>query len=153
VLTIAQFRTIDFKMESCSATLEVPSLADVENLPQKKVSASPESCTLEIWSLDVDVNANPRIFSWDASPRSIDLLGTMFVGPRPNLLSTPLFHCPSHTLLALEISSSIPGCHLHFRQNTHSPRLGEQRTDLGSHKLTSSLKRFMLPSIRLVSKL
>ncbi|KAJ6513571.1 hypothetical protein C8R47DRAFT_1286223 [Mycena vitilis] len=37
VLTIAQFRMIDFRMESCSATLQVPSLADVEALPEKKV--------------------------------------------------------------------------------------------------------------------
>ncbi|KAJ6602775.1 hypothetical protein DFH09DRAFT_830659, partial [Mycena vulgaris] len=124
VCTVAQFRTIDFEMERCVATLEIPSLADVENLPRKKVSISNEPCTLQIWSLDAAGDTQPRTFLWASRPRRIGLLTTMVVGPRPNLLSSPFFPCPSRTSLAFEISSSTAGCHLHFRQDTKSPRLG-----------------------------
>ncbi|KAJ7107804.1 hypothetical protein C8R44DRAFT_320071 [Mycena epipterygia] len=123
VFTIAQFRSIDFGMERCVAKLEIPSLADVENLPHKKVSISNEPCTLQIWSLDTAGDTQPRTFSWASRPRRIDLLTTMVVGPRPNLMSSPFFPCPSLTSLAFEISSSTAGCHLHFQQDTKSPRL------------------------------
>ncbi|KAF8183860.1 hypothetical protein K438DRAFT_1484773, partial [Mycena galopus ATCC 62051] len=123
VFTVAQFRTIDFAMERCVATLEIPSLADVERLARKKVSISNEPCMLQIWSLDTASDAQPRTFSWTSRPRRISLLTTMIVGSLPSLFSSSFFRCASRTTLAFEISSPSPSCHLHFRQDTNLPRL------------------------------
>ncbi|KAJ6529058.1 hypothetical protein DFH09DRAFT_1045381 [Mycena vulgaris] len=125
VSTIAQFRTIDFAMERCVVTLAIPSPADLRNIPSKRVLSSNEPCPLEIWSLDAPDDIRPRILSWTTRPRRINLLTTMIVRPGRNLLDSPPFPCPSRTLLAFELNYSTAACHLHFRQDKKSPRLGE----------------------------
>ncbi|KAJ7696986.1 hypothetical protein B0H17DRAFT_842768, partial [Mycena rosella] len=123
VSTIAQFRTLDFGLERCVATLAIPSPADVENLPDKRVSSSNEPCSLEIWSLDAPESIRPRILSWATRPRRLDLVTTIVVRPGHNLPDTPEFPCPARTALAFELSYSDSSCHLRFRQNKKSPRL------------------------------
>ncbi|KAJ6583269.1 hypothetical protein B0H10DRAFT_1962223 [Mycena sp. CBHHK59/15] len=123
VSTIAQFRTIDFNMERCVATLEIPSPADVQNLTSKSVSSSSEPFLLEIWTLNTAEDISPRTLSYTTCPPRTSLLATMAVHSGYNLRDSPPFPCPSHSLLMFEISCSIPACSLHFRQDTKSPRL------------------------------
>ncbi|KAJ7430360.1 hypothetical protein B0H11DRAFT_2263585 [Mycena galericulata] len=123
VSTVAQFRTIDFKMERCVATLEIPSPADVQNLTSKRVSLSSQPFLLEIWTLDTTEDIPTRTLSYTTRPPRTSLLTTMVVDSGYTLRSSPPFPCPSRSLLTFEIGCSIPGCSLHFRQDTKSPRL------------------------------
>ncbi|KAJ7107818.1 hypothetical protein C8R44DRAFT_533146, partial [Mycena epipterygia] len=113
VSTVVQFRTIDFGMERCVATLEIPEVPVV----YKNFSSSAKPCPLEVWSLDSPDDIQPRTLSWAARPRRTNLLTTMLVGQPPVLLQSPSFPCPSRTLFTFEIAYSTADCYLRFRQD------------------------------------
>ncbi|KAJ6552848.1 hypothetical protein B0H19DRAFT_949352, partial [Mycena capillaripes] len=131
VSTIAQFRTIDFNMERCVATLEIPSPADVKNLTSKNVSSSSEPFLLEIWTSDIVKDIRPLTLSYTTRPPRIAPPTTMVVHSGYNLRDSPPFPCPSRSLLTFETSCSTPACNLHFRQDTKSPRLGGSKRLMG----------------------
>ncbi|KAJ6460035.1 hypothetical protein C8R47DRAFT_921777, partial [Mycena vitilis] len=118
--TILQFRTIDFGMERCAVTLEVPEVPD----KFKNYSSSAEPCPLEVWSLDAQDDIQPRALSWAARPRRSTLHTTMLVGKPPLFLQGPSFPCAARTLHTFEVISSNANCHLRFRQDPDLPRLG-----------------------------
>ncbi|KAJ7799670.1 hypothetical protein B0H13DRAFT_2165794 [Mycena leptocephala] len=123
VSTIVQFRTLDFRMERCVATLEVPSPIDIQNLPNKNISSSSQPFSINVWSLDGPDDIDPLSLSWNVRPAKIGILTTMIVNPGRNLVESPPFFCPSRTLVAFEISCGTSSCHLHFRQDKKAPRL------------------------------
>ncbi|KAF8183861.1 hypothetical protein K438DRAFT_1466455, partial [Mycena galopus ATCC 62051] len=119
--TVVQFRTIDFGMQRCVMTLEIPEVPELT----KNFASSAGPCPLEVWSLDASDGIQPRTLSWAARPRRSHLHTTMMVGPRPLLLHGPSFNCPSRTLFTFEIAYRAPHCHLRFQQDPDLPRLGE----------------------------
>ncbi|KAF7345936.1 hypothetical protein MVEN_01615900 [Mycena venus] len=121
VSTIAQFRTLDFGMERCVATLEIPSQDQIQDKPSKSISTSAVPFTMEIWVLDAEERIDPHSLTWATRPTRIDLLTTMVFHRGYNLLHSSPFLCQARTFLAFEIRCSA--CHLHFRQDKKSPRL------------------------------
>ncbi|KAJ7239570.1 hypothetical protein B0H12DRAFT_1326607 [Mycena haematopus] len=121
VSTIAQFRTLDFGMERCVATLEIPSPDEMLDMPGKTISSSDAPFTLDVWTLDAEDRIDPHSLTWTTRPRRIDLLTTMVVHQGYNLLHSLPFPCLARTFLAFEIQCSA--CNLHFRQDKKPPRL------------------------------
>ncbi|KAJ7153220.1 hypothetical protein C8R46DRAFT_912454 [Mycena filopes] len=131
VSTIAQFRTLDFRMERCVAVLEIPSAADIRDFPNKTVELLSDGprVPLELWFLDAGEDIEPQTLSWARRPKRARLLSRMDVthgaASQGVQLESPAFACPARTLATLEISCSTPGCRLWFRQDKKLPRLGE----------------------------
>lgn len=126
VSTVAQFRTLDFGMEHCVATLAIPSQEQIQDIPSKNISRFNDSFPLEIWALDAKDGISPQRLTWASRPARIGLLTTMVVRQGYNLLDSPIFPCPARSFLAFEIRCSSPTCRLRFRQDKKSPRLGKQ---------------------------
>ncbi|KAF8157310.1 hypothetical protein K438DRAFT_1732311 [Mycena galopus ATCC 62051] len=121
VSTISQFRTLDFGMEHCVATLEIPSQDQIQDTPRKSISSFDAPVTLEIWMLDAEERIDPHTLTWTTRPARIELLTTIVVQQGYNRLDSLPFACRARTLFTFEISCSA--CYLHFQQDTKPPRL------------------------------
>ncbi|KAJ7074801.1 hypothetical protein C8F01DRAFT_1101821 [Mycena amicta] len=137
VSTIAQFRTLDYGMERCVLTLEMPSSAnaDADNLPHKTVTISSSSSasplSLQIYSSSASESITPQTLSWNTRPKRTKLLATFSLDAadaRVNgaVLSSEPFNCPQRTLLTFEMAFApdCKGCRLRFLQDRKPPRLG-----------------------------
>ncbi|KAJ7124101.1 hypothetical protein C8R43DRAFT_1076087 [Mycena crocata] len=123
VSTIAQFRALDFGLEQCIATLEIPSPVAIQNKSGKSILSSNDGCALGIWYLDAPESIQLDALSWAVRPRRLNQLTTFIVHQGHNLLESPPFACMSRTLFAFELEYSSPGCYLYFRQDKRTPRL------------------------------
>ncbi|KAF7305434.1 hypothetical protein HMN09_00796000 [Mycena chlorophos] len=137
VSTIAQFRALDFGMESCVLTLEIPSpnIADAEglSLPYKAVTIAPTATlSLEIYTLAAsDDPIIPATLSWKTRPERVNLLSTFTFNALQTekdgaLLRSDAFDCPARSVLTFEMAfrESCASCRLRFLQDHKPPRLG-----------------------------
>ncbi|KAJ7456066.1 hypothetical protein FB451DRAFT_1407402 [Mycena latifolia] len=148
ISTLAQFRTIDWGMETCVLTLA---------LNTSSLSAS--STALEVYALDTFLPLDPRTLSWQTRPARTRRVGSLALtssaeaasgqkeasaspsassvegdAPAANdrraegsvKLESPSFPCPARTPLTFEVVCSSPeeGCKMEFEQSNRDTQLG-----------------------------
>ncbi|KAJ7662328.1 hypothetical protein B0H17DRAFT_953229 [Mycena rosella] len=119
VVTIVQFRAVDFGMENCVLVLAT------HDMESANFSAATTPFPFEIWGVDSTDSVDPRKLSWKSRPRRTHLAASMTFPPGRNRLETPPFSCPSRALFTFEITCSAPGCYLKFLQTNKSTNLGD----------------------------
>ncbi|KAF7329193.1 hypothetical protein MKEN_00179900 [Mycena kentingensis (nom. inval.)] len=140
VSTILQFRTLDFRMERCVLSLEIPSSAkaDAEGLPHKRVTLSSDAnAPLELHFHMLDPTSTesiiPNTLSWHSRPARLDTPNadaifrlTASTPIEGALLHSASFACPERSVVGFEMSWSpdCAGCKLRFVQDHKAPRLG-----------------------------
>ncbi|KAJ6602436.1 hypothetical protein DFH09DRAFT_899664 [Mycena vulgaris] len=101
VSTVAQFRVLDFGMESCVITLTMPSRNSSQTIGQLENH-------LDVWRLKEDRKLDFNKLSWKSKPERSRLLGRFSItsGTTQQLVG---FSCVSGTYLTIEIACTIPG--------------------------------------------
>jgi len=106
ISTVAQFRAIDFGMESCSLAVGVPSLNQTEG------QAMPlPTFTLDVYSLPIRNKLELRTVSYSSLPPTKSLFAQLVL-TEDTVVQTPNFPCQSLSYHTFFLACSDPDCHL-----------------------------------------
>ncbi|PBK87115.1 hypothetical protein ARMGADRAFT_972197 [Armillaria gallica] len=94
VSALAQFHVVDFGMESCSMSLNVPVEMD---------TGSGNHTVLDVWKVEEKGKLNVQSLSWNTKPSRLFLVGS-FTLPAPTIQQLPKFECQSGSLQTFEVS-------------------------------------------------
>ncbi|GJJ06897.1 hypothetical protein Clacol_001093 [Clathrus columnatus] len=137
VNSIAQFRALDYKMESCQVAINIPSPEEMLNVPPPPSGApgnksdftinptTTEGVKVQVWKLSTQNDLRVTDLSWKTRPPREKLLETLTVSHDRLAISSP-FHCPQDSLQTFEFScepSSGDGCLIDFWQDKKEPML------------------------------
>ncbi|KAH9902686.1 hypothetical protein C8Q73DRAFT_785335 [Cubamyces lactineus] len=123
VSTVAQFRNLDYAMESCVLVMSLPAVSATYD---PKISLSPDS-VIDVWILDESVELAQDIRGplGRAAARR-ELLATLPF-PASGAAQTKEFLCPSRAFTTIELTCS-PGagssCHVDFWQDRRGKPIG-----------------------------
>lgn len=95
VSTVAQFRTVDYKMESCELVVSIPARPS-------NFSMGLEENLVEIWKSAADSHLDVAKLTWDTRPRRQAKVGSVLLTHGMNY--TYQFPCPADHLFVFEFS-------------------------------------------------
>lgn len=108
VSTIAQFRVVDYGMESCSLAITTPP----QNDSATTISSSLDlPVSLEVWTLPAKHKLDLARLTWTTRPQPRAHLGTLTI-TYGNTYHIPRFECRSGSYQTFELSCSSPDCHI-----------------------------------------
>lgn len=104
--TVAQFRILDWGMETCRLKLMVPE----SSLPDSK-----QSFSAQVWRLRASHVVDPSRLSWRTRPERAEL-DTVWTVRSGSTYETNAFHCRSGSVLTIEMACEDPTCNLEVLQ-------------------------------------
>ncbi|KAJ8488209.1 hypothetical protein ONZ51_g3697 [Trametes cubensis] len=114
--TVAQFRNLDYAMESCVLFMSLPAVSATYD---PEITLTPDS-VIDVWILDESVElAQDMRGSLDRAAARRELLATLAF-PASGAAQTKEFLCPSRAFTTLELTCSpkaASGCHVDFWQD------------------------------------
>ncbi|KAJ6498093.1 hypothetical protein C8R47DRAFT_318932 [Mycena vitilis] len=139
ISTIAQFRAIDWGMESCSLDVTIPEAPEMTEFMNFSLTGSigaPEWVMVEVWrvsSPEITEAIEPHTLSWETKPPRKLLVGYWSLKPGVRLQSET-FECRSNSLHTFEFLCSDPKCHLKFQQDPNDSQIAFFVTQRQSRK-------------------
>ncbi|TDL29995.1 hypothetical protein BD410DRAFT_780511 [Rickenella mellea] len=126
--TVAQFRVLDFGMESCQVAITLPPKSELGSFGTKKsIFLQTKVVKVDVFRLSTPNSADlimTHKLSWNTRPPRIGLLGTLDVRVGETV-TTPAFNCTSGSLETVEFACAEeePSCHIDFVQDRKKPRM------------------------------
>lgn len=115
ISTVAQFRILDWGMETCRLKLL---------LPQSSVPNLKQSFTAQVWRLEASREVDPSRLSWKTRPERA-ALDTVWEIRSGSTFETNEFHCHSGSVFSVELVCEDPLCDLELLQRFKDPSVGE----------------------------
>ncbi|KAJ7574930.1 hypothetical protein C8J56DRAFT_802311, partial [Mycena floridula] len=100
---IAQFRPIDFGMETCVLKFKLPFRYDSSTSRNPAPSSHLENSELEVWSLKQDFRVDTQRLTWNSRPERDQHIGTFLI-PYRSTQEMPAFPCRSGGYLTFELA-------------------------------------------------
>ncbi|PPQ74084.1 hypothetical protein CVT26_006486 [Gymnopilus dilepis] len=117
VTSVARFRAIDFGMENCSLTLNIPPRGDQRLLSVSTTDHNP--ILIDVWRLE-DNQVDMDNLTWETKPRRTLLEGTFELKPNSTQY-LPGFFCPTSSFHHFELSCRDENCDLHVVATAREP--------------------------------
>lgn len=108
ILTIVQFRVVDYGMESCSLAITIPPKNDSVSIIS---SALDSPVSLEVWTLPIKHKLNLGKLTWATRPQPRTHVGTLVISHGATYHMSR-FECRSGSYQTFELSCSSPDCHI-----------------------------------------
>lgn len=108
ISTIAQFRVIDYGMESCSLAITTPPKNDTASIISSSLDLP---VSLEVWRLATKHKLDVARLTWATRPQPRTHVGTLAIS-HGTTYHMPRFECRSGSYQTFELSCSSPNCHI-----------------------------------------
>jgi hypothetical protein len=108
ISTIAQFRVIDYGMESCSLAITTPPKNDTAGIISSSLDLP---VSLEVWTLPTKHKLDLAKLTWATRPQPRTHVGTLAISHGATY-HMPRFECRSGSYQTFELSCSSPNCHI-----------------------------------------
>jgi len=122
VSTVVQFRILDYEMERCAVTFEIPDADEIRNR-HTDINLDMGGITkVQVWELDTNRELDARAVNKRSLPPRKTLVDTLQL-KMGNATSTTEFPCKARTLHTYELTCEAEDCRVMFWQDKDAPCL------------------------------
>jgi len=122
VSTIVQFRILDYEMERCAVTFEIPDARELQSRHTDITLDLNGITKVQVWELDTNREIDPLVINKRSLPPRKTLVDTLHL-TMGNHTSTSEFPCQARSLHTYELTCDAQDCRVMFWQAMDAPCL------------------------------